>query len=264
MNCGNYTEPVDPWLGYRSNPYGHASVGSGDLRRLQLHRLLQPAWQSSGSIRHFRALVASLTAASASAAMASAALAAVESVDRGLNRRRIRRRSGSPGRWTRIGGGGFVRRQGQFSHPGGQMGMSFGFNRDFGPLGLAAAGPLPAWGSAMNWFAATSPIAPSGPPRSAPTRPARRARRSSCPTRSPTGRCQVTAVSREDARRHGEGQVRAREPIMVWPMLPRTFTEGDTVRVFGTVHNLTDKEQTVKVQLKAENGAGAVRCRADR
>ena len=45
---------------------------------------------------------------------------------------------------------------------------------------------------------------------------------------------------------------------MVWPMLPRTFTEGDTVRVFGTVHNLTDKEQTMQVHLKAENGAGAV------
>src|SRR4029079_12786349 len=43
--------------------------------------------------------------------------------------------------------------------------------------------------------------------------------------------------------------------IMIWPMLPRTFTEGDTVRVFGTVHNLTDKEQDVKVHLKAENGA---------
>ena len=41
---------------------------------------------------------------------------------------------------------------------------------------------------------------------------------------------------------------------MIWPMLPRSFTEGDVVSVFGTVHNLTDQEQNIRVHLKAENG----------
>ena len=47
-------------------------------------------------------------------------------------------------------------------------------------------------------------------------------------------------------------------------MLPRTFTEGDTVRVFGTVHNLTDEEQTIRVHLKVENGQVSRRARTDR
>ncbi len=50
---------------------------------------------------------------------------------------------------------------------------------------------------------------------------------------------------------------KSRGPIMIWPMLPRTFTEGDTVRVFGTVHNLTDKEQTIARPPEGRERAGA-------
>jgi uncharacterized protein YfaS (alpha-2-macroglobulin family) len=67
-------------------------------------------------------------------------------------------------------------------------------------------------------------------------------------------RVQVTAVSPRMHVGTGTAKFKSTRAVMVWPMLPRTFTEGDTVRVFGTVHNLTDKEQTVRAHLKAENG----------
>jgi uncharacterized protein YfaS (alpha-2-macroglobulin family) len=51
-----------------------------------------------------------------------------------------------------------------------------------------------------------------------------------------------------------KSQFRTFKPIMVWPMLPRTFVEGDRVEVFGAVHNRTDKGQNIKVRLKVENG----------
>jgi uncharacterized protein YfaS (alpha-2-macroglobulin family) len=41
---------------------------------------------------------------------------------------------------------------------------------------------------------------------------------------------------------------------MIVPMLPRNFTEGDVVKLFGAVHNRTDKAQAIKVRLKVENG----------
>src|SRR5205823_2956336 len=44
------------------------------------------------------------------------------------------------------------------------------------------------------------------------------------------------------------------KPIMVWPMLPRNFTEGDRVELFGGVHNRTDQAQSITVRLKVENG----------
>src|SRR5262249_3541708 len=57
----------------------------------------------------------------------------------------------------------------------------------------------------------------------------------------------VTAIAKD----MHVGQHRARfqsyKPIMIWPMLPRVFTEGDRVAVYGTVHNLTDAPQAVRV-----------------
>src|SRR5262249_39469107 len=47
---------------------------------------------------------------------------------------------------------------------------------------------------------------------------------------------------------------RSTRELMIWPMLARAFVEGDTVSVFGLAVNLTDKEQTVRVHLKTENG----------
>ena len=48
--------------------------------------------------------------------------------------------------------------------------------------------------------------------------------------------------------------IRSTRPIMIWPILPRAFAEGDTVRVAGIVHNLTDREQTIRTHLTADNG----------
>ena len=41
---------------------------------------------------------------------------------------------------------------------------------------------------------------------------------------------------------------------MVWPMLPRVFTEGDTVELYAAVHNRTKTPQQMDVSLKVENG----------
>jgi uncharacterized protein YfaS (alpha-2-macroglobulin family) len=64
----------------------------------------------------------------------------------------------------------------------------------------------------------------------------------------------VTAVSRKMHVGQAKSQFRTFKPIMVWPMLPRTFVEGDRVEVFAAVHNRTDKGQNIKVRLKVENG----------
>ncbi|QJW96822.1 alpha-2-macroglobulin family protein [Frigoriglobus tundricola] len=174
-----------------------------------------------------------------------------------------------------FGGGGFGGRgfgfgggvpsvagiQGSFSHPGGnmgfsqpfvggQMGMSFGFNRDFG-----AGPPLPALGVGNDvvrrdfadsafWTAAL---------RTDKTGRATAAFK--VPDSLTNWRVQVTAVSPKMHVGSATSRFKTTRPIMIWPMLPRTFAEGDVVRVFGTVHNLTDREQNVRVHLKAENGA---------
>ncbi len=67
-------------------------------------------------------------------------------------------------------------------------------------------------------------------------------------------RVQVTAISSKMHVGTGTAKFKSTRAVMIWPMLPRTFTEGDTIRIFGTVHNLTDKEQTIRAHLKAENG----------
>lgn len=64
----------------------------------------------------------------------------------------------------------------------------------------------------------------------------------------------VTAVSRKMHVGSAKASFRTYKPVMVWPMLPRTFTEGDKVEVFASVHNRTDEPQTIKVRLKVENG----------
>jgi hypothetical protein len=64
----------------------------------------------------------------------------------------------------------------------------------------------------------------------------------------------VTAVSKKMHVGQAKASFRTFKPVMVWPMLPRTFTEGDTVELFGAVHNRTDEPQDIKVRLKVENG----------
>jgi uncharacterized protein YfaS (alpha-2-macroglobulin family) len=64
----------------------------------------------------------------------------------------------------------------------------------------------------------------------------------------------VTAISKDlHVGRHRD-HFQTFKPIMVWPMLPRVFTEGDRVEVFASVHNRSDAEQKVRVRLKVENG----------
>ncbi|MFO0844191.1 MAG: alpha-2-macroglobulin family protein [Gemmataceae bacterium] len=65
----------------------------------------------------------------------------------------------------------------------------------------------------------------------------------------------VTAISPRMHVGSAKASFRTTRPIMVWPMLPRTFSEGDRVEVFASVHNRTDEPQVVKVRLKVENGA---------
>lgn len=166
-----------------------------------------------------------------------------------------------------LGGGGFggvpsvAGFQGSFSHPGGnmgfsqpfvggQMGMSFGFNRDFG-----AGTPLPALGTGNDvvrrdfadsaFWTATLRTDKTGQATAA----------FKVPDSLTNWRVQVTAVSPKMHVGSATSRFKTTRPIMIWPMLPRTFAEGDVVSVFGTVHNLTDREQSVRAHLKAENGA---------
>ena len=151
---------------------------------------------------------------------------------------------GFQGGGLQIGGGnlGFVGGQGQFSH-GGQMGMSFGFNRDFGPLSPAARCRSPAWGSAMRWSAASFADSAFWTAKLRTNATGKASTTFKLPDSLTTWRVQVTAVSPKMHVGSGVAKFKSTRSIMIWPMLPRTFTEGNTVRVFGTVHNLTNKER---------------------
>ena len=63
----------------------------------------------------------------------------------------------------------------------------------------------------------------------------------------------VTAVSRDLRVGRHVARLRTVRDVMVWPMIPRQFTEGDTVSVFGTVHNLTDADRDIAVSIRAAN-----------
>jgi uncharacterized protein YfaS (alpha-2-macroglobulin family) len=64
----------------------------------------------------------------------------------------------------------------------------------------------------------------------------------------------VTGVSKKMRVGQTKSSFRTVKPIMIWPMLPRNFTEGDRVELFGAVHNRTEQAQSIKVRLKVENG----------
>jgi uncharacterized protein YfaS (alpha-2-macroglobulin family) len=64
----------------------------------------------------------------------------------------------------------------------------------------------------------------------------------------------VTAISKDLHVGRGRAHFQTFKPVMVWPMLPRVFTEGDRVDVFASVHNRSEVEQTLRVRLKVENG----------
>jgi uncharacterized protein YfaS (alpha-2-macroglobulin family) len=152
-------------------------------------------------------------------------------------------------------GGAYSGAQGSFSHPGGQMGMSFGFNRDFGPVGPGGAVPLPGLGVGEEVVRRDFADSAYWTAKFRTDASGKASTTFKLPDSLTTWRVQVTAVSPKMHVGSGTAKFNSTRSIMIWPMLPRTFTEGDTVRVFGTVHNLTDKEQDVKVHLTAENGA---------
>ncbi|MEJ7596535.1 MAG: alpha-2-macroglobulin family protein [Kofleriaceae bacterium] len=63
----------------------------------------------------------------------------------------------------------------------------------------------------------------------------------------------VTAVARDLAVGRHVGKLRTVRDVMVWPMIPRQFTQGDTVDVFASVHNLTDADRDIVVSLRSQN-----------
>ncbi|HTU20570.1 MAG TPA: alpha-2-macroglobulin family protein [Gemmataceae bacterium] len=64
----------------------------------------------------------------------------------------------------------------------------------------------------------------------------------------------VTAVSKDMRVGRHETSFRTARTLMVQPILPRFFTEGDQVRIAANVHNLSETRQAVRVRLKADNG----------
>ncbi|HEV3436042.1 MAG TPA: alpha-2-macroglobulin family protein, partial [Gemmata sp.] len=139
--------------------------------------------------------------------------------------------------------------------PGGQMGMSYGFNRDFGPqIGVDAPAPLPALGLADDVVRRDFADSAFWSASVRTDKTGKATATFKLPDSLTNWRVAVTAVSSRMHVGTGIARFKSTRSVMIWPMLPRTFTEGDVVRVFGTVHNLTDKEQAIQVHLKAENG----------
>ena len=64
----------------------------------------------------------------------------------------------------------------------------------------------------------------------------------------------VTAITPELHVGQSKSSFRTFKPVMVWPMLPRVFTEGDTVKVYASVHNRTEEAQEIDVSLEVKNG----------
>lgn len=138
---------------------------------------------------------------------------------------------------------------------GGQMGMSHGFNRDLAGGGAPGLnGPTAGLGVGSElvrrdfadsaFWSATARTDKAG----------KATVNFKTPDSLTNWQVVVTAVSPKMHVGSGVSKIRSSRPVMIWPMLPRAFVEGDSVRVFGTVHNLTDKPQTVRVHLSAENG----------
>ncbi|HUT12393.1 MAG TPA: alpha-2-macroglobulin family protein, partial [Thermoguttaceae bacterium] len=67
-------------------------------------------------------------------------------------------------------------------------------------------------------------------------------------------RVMITGISRKMRVGQTEAGFRTIKPIMVWPMVPRIFSEGDRVELYASVHNRTDRPQEIDVSLKVKNG----------
>jgi len=64
----------------------------------------------------------------------------------------------------------------------------------------------------------------------------------------------VTGISRKMRVGQTKAGFRTIKPIMVWPMVPRIFSEGDRVELYAGMHNRTDEPQEIEVSLKVNNG----------
>ncbi|MEO8699858.1 MAG: alpha-2-macroglobulin family protein [Kofleriaceae bacterium] len=62
----------------------------------------------------------------------------------------------------------------------------------------------------------------------------------------------VTAVTRDMRVGRQITKLRTVRDVMIWPMLPRQFTEGDVVSISGSVHNLGAADRDIVVTLAAE------------
>ncbi|MBM3982790.1 MAG: hypothetical protein FJ304_21470, partial [Planctomycetes bacterium] len=163
-------------------------------------------------------------------------------------------------------GGAFSGAQGSHSFPGGnigiqgqpfvggQMGFSNGFNRDFG--GAPAGAPLGAPGLGLADDVVRRDFADSAywTTTLRTDKTGKATANFKLPDSLTNWRVQVVAVSPKMHVGSAQTRFKTSRPVMIWPMLPRAFAEGDLVSVFGTVHNLSDQEQNVHVHLKAENG----------
>ncbi|MBN9118074.1 MAG: hypothetical protein J0I06_02720 [Planctomycetes bacterium] len=153
----------------------------------------------------------------------------------------------------------YISGNGVFSQPfvGGQMGFSAGFNRDFGPPGSGAppiGAPLPGLGVGEDVVRRDFADSAFWTANLRTDKTGKATAAFKVPDSLTNWRVQVVAVSPKMHVGTATSRFKTSRPVMIWPMLPRAFTEGDVVTVFGTVHNLSDREQSVRVHLTAENG----------
>ena len=134
--------------------------------------------------------------------------------------------------------------QGSFSQPfvGGQMGMSFGFNRDFAPAGA----PLPGLGIGDDVIRRDFADSAYWTTTLRTDKSGKATARFKVPDSLTNWRVQAVAVSPKLHVGTASARFKTSRAIMIWPMLPRAFTAGDLVSVFGTVHNMSDQEQNVR------------------
>ena len=131
--------------------------------------------------------------------------------------------------------------------------------RPAGRRGRRSARRCRASASVRTWSAATSPTARSGARTLRTDKTGKATATFKLPDSLTNWRVQVIAVSPKMHVGTATARFKTPRPVMIWPMLPRTFTEGDVVRVFGTVHNLTDKEQNDPRSPEGRERAGDVR-----
>ncbi len=143
--------------------------------------------------------------------------------------------------------------QGSFSHPGGN-GL---FSAPLGgvPGAVSAGGPLPGLGISDGTVRRDFADSAFWSANLRTDKTGKATATFKVPDSLTGWRVQVVAVSPKLHVGTATTKFKTSRPVMIWPMLPRAFAEGDTVSVFGTVHNLTDQEQNVRVRMTAENGS---------